>query len=149
MWEININISRLNFWIFQTKLYGHSFLWVSWSFSFFPNLIPANTNKGWPGEFLLLSSIEDIQHLVSKTNQFLINIISLSCQYMSVHILEQIKFQIWLLLTAQFNVSSLKKSKMAAASHQTTLTHNHNLTMHSKLFQKNNLNPASSNLEDF
>ena len=54
----------------------------------------ASYNKGWQSKFLLLTSIDVIQHILYKTNQLLIIIISISCQCISVQTLEQIKFSI-------------------------------------------------------
>ena len=91
-------------------------------------------NKGWRSKFLLLTSIDVIQHILYKTNQYLIIIISISCQYISVHTLEQIKFSIWRLLAVHCRLNSLYIKQNGSCSRSYTF-----FTMHSKLFQKKNL----------
>ena len=56
------------------------------------------------------------QYLSLKTNQYFIIIISISCQYMSVHPLIWIILKILCLPTAYFNFNSPKKNKMVAAT---------------------------------
>ena len=112
---------RIKWILVLIKAHIRSGSWRHWTINYNvkPILSPAPKDlhyfKGWRSKFLLLTSIDVIQHILYKTNQCLIIIISISCRYISVHTLERIKFSIWRLLAVHCRLNSLYIRQMAAA----------------------------------
>ena len=92
------------------RYFDPNFLWLHFIVQHIHTVI-----KGGGANFSSCQVLALFNILLYKTNQYLIIMISILCQYISVHNSEGIKFSIWRLLSAHCIVHSLQINKMVAA----------------------------------